>query len=326
LNDWLSSWNTIYEKIEKKWALLSDIEQANQIAYLEETAGILLDKWTELDEKIHELKLDGQSMERFVSYHSKGTTYYELDMFEEAARALKKERSTGDKDYLRMLYLGFSFLFSEQLEKAKETFLYVIQVSYVPYLKHFALVGLGCVQTRQQRIDDAIVSFYSANQLTSTNDVVYNLGICYFTNEAFHIAKDYFSAYVEQVPEDGEALFYLGCCQWEAGEREAAWASWTTSIHLLDSKESLLSLAYVCEWHGFHQAAIHCYKRVLEKYVVSANVLHGLAWNYALLDDKENALKAFREALFLDPNNDNVCFSLQWLQQSWPELSELTNS
>ncbi|WP_332693249.1 tetratricopeptide repeat protein [Halalkalibacter lacteus] len=326
MKEWLSSWNTIYEKIEKKWSLLSQSEQANELAYLEETAGMLLDKWTELDEKINELKIDDHSTDRVVSYHSKGTTYYELDMFAEAARTLKMESSTGEKDELRRLYLGYAFLFSEQLEKAKETFLYIIQVSYFPYLKHFALVGLGCVQTRQQRIEDAIVSFQNANQLTSTNDVVYNLGICYFTNEAFHLAKDYFASYVEQEPEDGEALFYLGCCQWETGEHDAAWSSWTTSIHLLDSKEALLSLAYVCEWHGFHQAAIHCYKRVQEKYLESVNVLHGIAWNYALLDDKENALKAFREALFLDPNNANVCFSLNWLRQGWPEVSEWTTS
>ncbi|MFC0470255.1 hypothetical protein ACFFHM_06865 [Halalkalibacter kiskunsagensis] len=326
MKDWLSSWNTIYEKIEKKWALLSESEQANQLAYLEETAGMLLDKWTELDEKINDLKLFANSSDKFISYDSKGTTYYQLDMFEEAARALIIEETTGEQDELRRLYLGYALLFSEQLEKAKETFLYLIQVSYLPYLKHFAFVGLGCVQTREQRIEDAIVSFQNANQLTSTSDVVYNLGICYFSNEAFHLAKEYFGKCIEQTPEDGEALFYFGCCQWETGDRDAAWSSWTTSIHLLDSKEALMSLAYVCEWHGFHQVAVHCYKRVQEKFLESVNVLHGIAWNYALLGDKENAYRAFREALFLDPNNANVCFSLNWLRQSWPEVSEWTTS
>ncbi|WP_332630160.1 tetratricopeptide repeat protein [Halalkalibacter flavus] len=323
MNDWITSWNAIYENIEKKWTFMSEAEQENQLKYLEEAAGTLLDKWTELDEKINELKDPKKEREPSFSYTSKGTTFYELEMFEQAARTLKKESVNGPNDELRRLYLGFAYLFSEQLEEAKEAFIYIIQVSIYPALKHFAHVGLGCVQTREERLDDAIVSFEKANDLTSSLDVVYNLGICYFYNEVFHIAKQYFLSYIKQVPDDGEAFFFLGCCQWQDGSLDEAWTSWTTSISLLDSEESLLALAYVCEWHGYHQAAIHCYKRVQEKHLGSVNVLHGLAWNYALLDDKTNAIRTFHEAMRVDPNNKNITYSLNWLQKSWPEISEL---
>ncbi|MDT8859979.1 tetratricopeptide repeat protein [Alkalihalobacillus sp. MEB130] len=322
MNDWINSWNAIYENIEKKWAFMSEVEQEKQVAYLEETAGMLLDKWTELDEKIHELK-DPKHDNITFSYFSKGTTFYELEMFEQAARTLKKEKIKGPNDELRRLYLGFAYLFSEQLSDAKETFLFVIQVSQYPSLKHFAHVGLGCVLTREERLDEAIVSFEHANELTSSLDVVYNLGICYYFNEVFHIAKQYLSTYIQQVPDDGEAYFFLGCCHWQEGNTNEAWTSWTTSISLLDSKESLLALAYVCEWHGYHQAAIHCYKRVQEKHTRSVQTLHGLAWNYALLDDKENALSMFHEALQMEPDNESIRFSLIWLKKSWPEILEL---
>jgi tetratricopeptide (TPR) repeat protein len=321
LNDWLQSWQSIFKETEKKWALLSSDEQKDQLNYLEETAGALLDTWTELDEKINGLREDaGKTL--MVSYESRGTTLYELDMFEQALEELQKERTSGEKDEIRRLYIGFSSLFAQNLNKAKETFIYILQASTKPQIRHFAYVGLGCVQTQEDRVDDAIASFQSAKQLTSTKDVVYNLGICYFYEEAFQLAKEYFMTYCEQEPNDGEALFYLGCCQWQNGEIDVAWASWTTSIHLLNSLEALMSLAYVCEWHGYHFVAVHCYRRILEKHGTSIRVLHGLAWNYALMDDKENALKYFREGLWLDPSNQNIKKSLNWLGKTWPEIRD----
>lgn len=301
---------------------MSSEEQEDQLKYLEETAGALLDQWTELDEKINDLRehLGESTME---PYESKGTTYYQLEMFEKAVEELEQERPSGEKDDMRRLYIGFASLFANKLTKARETFLYILQVSRRPPIRHFAFVGLGCVQTQEQRVDDAIASFHSAKELTSTTDVVYNLGICYFHDEAFALAKEYLISYCEEVPEDGEAFFYLGCCQWQLGEKDVAWASWTTSIHLLDSEEALLSLAYVCEWHGYHFVAVHCYRRIKEKHGSSTKVLHGLAWNYALMDDKENALKYFREVLWLDPSNRNIKQSLNWLEETWPEIQNL---
>ncbi|WP_227936223.1 tetratricopeptide repeat protein [Alkalihalobacillus deserti] len=322
MNEWLSSWQTIFKETEKKWTLMSEEEQKEQINYLEETAGTLLDTWTEMDEKINDLR-DVVGKNDLISFRSKGTWLYELEMFEQASDELEKEKTIGEKDLLRRLYLGYALLFSNQMARARETFLYLVQVSPHPHIKHFAYIGLGCVQTQEERVQDAIVSFQSAKQLTLTTDVVYNLGVCYFFEETFHLAEEYFMAYCEEEPEDGEALFFLGCCQWETGKKDEAWASWTTSIHLLKSKEALLSLAYVCEWHGYHYAAIHCYKRIQEKHGETIPTLHGLAWNYALIDNKESALKFFREVLLLDPGNNDIRKSLHWLGDTWTEVHEL---
>ncbi|ARK30342.1 tetratricopeptide repeat protein [Halalkalibacter krulwichiae] len=321
MNDWLFTWQSIFKETEKKWALLSKDEQDEQIKYLEEAAGTLLDTWTELDEKLNQLRVEVGNKSS-ICYHSKGTLYYELEMFEHAIYELKREKTNGDKEELRRLYLGFAFLFANKFAEAKEMFLYLVHISRQTVIKHFAHVGLGCVLTKEERFDDAIASFEAAKELTSTVDVVYNLGICNFLKAAYPLAKDYFITYCEQIPEDGEALFYLGCCQWEEGDKDAAWASWTTSIHLLDSQQALLSLAYVCEWHGYHYAAIHCYKRIQEKHGNSIQVLHGFAWNYALLDDKENAFKFFREVYVLDPSNQGAKDSLNWLEKSWPDIRE----
>lgn len=321
MSDWLRSWHAIYQDAEKKWALMTATEQKKQLTYLEETAGVLIDQWTELDELLNHLRKEGEQLQSLIRYESLGTTYYQLEMFEQAASELALERAAGDQEELRYLYLGFAYLFSDQLQKAKEKFLFLIQISQSTYIKHFALVGLGCVHIRFERIGDAIEAFECANHLTSTNDVVYNLGVCYFFNEAFHLAQPYFEEYVGRVSDDGEALFFLGCCQWHEGEKDAAWTSWLTSVHLLDSTSALFALAYVCEWHGHHQAAIHCYKRIQAKEDDKAKVLHGLAWNYALLEDKTKAITAFREALSVDPMNKQIKESLLWLSKNWPEVS-----
>ncbi|NEU31188.1 tetratricopeptide repeat protein [bacterium LRH843] len=319
MNDWITSWHALYKNTKTKWAHLTLDQQEHQLDFLEETAGSLIDQWAEMDELLNQLRLEKEQLQSVISYESPGTTYYELEMFDQAAETLEYEQTNGEHEEMRYLYLGFSYLFSEQLQKAKEKFLYLIHVSRNMYVRHFSFVGLGCTNTRLERICDAIEAFECANRLTTTNDVMYNLGICYFSEEAFHLAKFYFSEYVKNVPDDGEALFYLGCCQWQENEKEAAWSSWLSSVHILDSTHALLALAYVLEWHGHHRAAIHCYKRLLEKNYDLVKVLHGLAWNYALEEDKTKALTLFREALSVDPMNENIRESLLWLQKRWPE-------
>ncbi|TWI58898.1 tetratricopeptide repeat protein [Halalkalibacter nanhaiisediminis] len=320
MNDWLTSWHAIYQKTKTQWPLMTAHNQEKHLRYLEEIAGVLIDQWSELDEMLNHLRVDKEQLDSLVDYHSVGTVYYQLEMFGQAADLLATEKTIGVQDELRQLYVGFACLFSNRLQKAKETFLYLIQVSQHFYIKHFAFVGLGCVHTRLMRIEDAIEAFENAKRLTTTNDVVYNLGVCYFAIEAFHLAEPYLVDYLRQVPDDGQALFLLGCCQWENGAIDAAWTSWLTSVNLLDSVHALLALAYVCEWHGHHQAAIHCYKRIQTKDHDQGNILHAIAWNYALLEDKTNAIKTFREALRIDPRNVNIQKSLFWLSEYWPEL------
>ena len=201
--------------------------------------------------------------------------------------------------------------------------MFAVQFCNYPFLKHFAYIGLGCVHVRTDRVEDAIIAFDCANELSTTNDVVYNLGICYFYIKAYHIAADYFESYLNQAPNDGEVLLFLGCCQWENGLKEDAWTSWTTGIHLLDSTEALVNLAYVLEWHGHHYAAIHCYKCAQTKHIQKVETLHGLAWNYALINEQEQALRSFREALRLDPANTSIQQSLLWLSHEQPEYMEL---
>ena len=98
---------------------MSQNEKATHIDYLEEIAGSLLDEWTEMDEKIALLRNEKQDLEQFLPYQSIGTVYYQLDMFDKAIESFEKERVFGIQEEMRQLYLGYSYLFSEQLTKGK---------------------------------------------------------------------------------------------------------------------------------------------------------------------------------------------------------------
>ncbi|MCM3761256.1 tetratricopeptide repeat protein [Alkalihalobacillus oceani] len=317
--DWFTSWHALYQQTEKKWAFLSPNEQKKQLTYLEETAGTLLDEWTQMDELVQKLREEGTEQGELPRYQSTGTVYYQLEMFTKAAETLQTEQAGGDEEDLRLLYTGFAFLFAENEQKAQELFLYLVHAARKKVFQHFAYIGLGCIHARRQCFEEAIVCFERANQLITTADVVYNLGVCYYVQEAFHLAEAYFLDYIEQVTEDEEAYFFLGCCQWLKGDKEAAWVSWLTSIHVAESTTSLLALAHVCEWHGYHQTAVHCYKRIQESEGVEQKVLHGLAWNYALTGEVKKAMVTFRKALQFDPFNSDIRSSIGWLEQNWPE-------
>ncbi len=148
------------------------------------------------------------------------------------------------------------------------------------------------------RTDQAIASFERANTLTANPDVVYNLGVCHYTVNNFAIAKDYFEQSLQFFSEDGEACYLLGCCEWELGYKERALEAWMMSLQLLHTPAALQSLAFVCEWHGYHLAAIHCYQRLKKLHSSQVDWLHGLAWNYALLDNVEEANRYFQELFF----------------------------
>ncbi len=312
--------------MKKNWGALAEDDRKKRMSYLEEAASELLDLWSMLDERLHDFTSERERLRPYY-YRSVGTIYYELEMFERAAQELVKEKAFGEQEEIRLLYLAFSFLFANQLEHAKESFLYVVQTSTERFVKHFSYIGLGCINIRIGKVEEAIHTFELAKQLTPTADVVYNLGICHFAEEAFHIAKLYFHEYVAHVPHDGEAIFLLGCCEWQVGNKDEAWALWLASMQLLDAPDALFALAYVCEWHGHHEAAIHCYKQLQGKKYNEVSVLHGLAWNYALLGRKDEAVASFHQALTIEPTNQSIHQSLAWLDQysseeTWQRLMQ----
>ncbi len=317
----IRSWNELYQAIETHWSSFTVTEKKEQLTFLEESAQSLLDSWGEMEEKLAVLKQKENTEETIrPTYQSVGTSYYILELFDKAQKALLREQATGAENELRMLYLGFSALYTNDDHVVLETFLYLIQTSRSQMIRHFSYVGLGCYYTQLDQIEKATELFQHANELTTSADVVYNLGVCHYVNKHFSIAKTFFNETLKMLPEDGESYFLLGCCEWELGNRKKAWECLLSALGLLYSKESLLAFAKMSEWHGHHQIAIHCYKRIEDLTERSSETTHGLAWNYALMDEYEKAINLFSELTMNDPHDLDVRRSINWLVDYWPKL------
>ncbi|WP_170885529.1 tetratricopeptide repeat protein [Bacillus alkalicellulosilyticus] len=309
--------NSLYSYLKNNWQLISEKERKSYVESLEKASESLLDNWVEIDEKINTLKEQLSEFEGEEPYTSKGTSFFELNMFEEASREFENELKSVKTPIVR-LYLAYSYLYSEDLEKSKEMFIYLIHSEEKAIYKHFAYVGLGCLAVQQEQNEEAIVHFEKALTLTKNVDVVYNLGMCHYMEQRPQLAIPYFEQVLTSLPEDGESYYFLGKCHFENNQFQLAYNSWLTALQVVETRELLFTLAFDFEWIGLHSMAIHCYKRLQALGYDDDTIIHGLAWNYGLLDDREKAKELFLP-LLAQSNDKNIILSFVWLLSTWGE-------
>ncbi|MED1601541.1 tetratricopeptide repeat protein [Alkalihalophilus marmarensis] len=318
MSEFIHQWDQLYTAAHKNWHLFSAKEKEEQLHFLEEAAQSLLESWSDMEEKLIDLKQKKEGATEVPSYESRGTSFFTLEMFEQASAAFLTEEASGEANDVRLLYLGYSFLYTEAYTKAIETFLYLIQSKAPAVISHFAYVGLGCLYTQLEDFDQAIYSFEKANELTTSMDVVYNLGVCHYVKKEYSQAAHYFKETIKELEEDGEAYFFLGCCLIESGYKREAWNCFLSALCLLYTDEALLAFAKVSEWHGHHQMAIHCYKRLESLGRRTIETRHGLAWNYALIEEYEHAIELFTELNQSGNDDESIAQSVRWLIAHWP--------
>ena len=316
-----SKWDLVYQSLKDNWKQLNDAQKKLQLKMLTKASEATLDRWIEMDEKLSELKQEMSQVElEKVSFRSKGTSYFQLNMFQEAINQfmIEKKENITNKNLIE-LYIGFSQLYLNQFDKAKETFLFIIHMRPSLLEQHFAYVGLGCLHGQQLHFEEAITFFEKAHSLTSSADVVYNLGVCHFQLHEFQLAINYLKKAIEMNPEDGESYYYLGRCYFELHNTTKGFESWITALQIVETKELLISLAYEFEQHGFHLAAVHCYKRLQTLGFREIAIEHGIAWNYGLLNEKKEAKQLFNRLMNWEPANTNIFISYLWLLKTWGE-------
>lgn len=331
MEKWVNDWHTRYWKLKKS---LEGKNSINDKLYeeLASECGALLETWMEMEDKLDDLKelkeeVSTKAIETNIPLLKKleGPTYFHLDMFDKAIPLLKKEIAKETKHELILyLYLGFSYLYEGKINEGKEAFLFVVQTSLNKIEKHFALVGLGCLFGRTHQYEDAIHYFEKAKDLYNDNtDVSYNIGMAYFMLQKYELAIPYFEKIIKNEDEDGEAHFFLGQSYLKLGNETKAFEAWYTALQLLEYKDLLVTIAYEFEVHGYHSAAIHCYKRLEALGFQETWVLHGIAWNTALLDKKEEANSMFHELLSTEENDVNIWISYLWLLSKWDDEDKL---
>lgn len=319
MEKWVNDWHARYWKLKK---LTETNKQFNENLYeeLAKECGALLETWMEMEDKLDDLKeMKPESNKQNLNpSQSEGLTYFNLELFDKAISALKSEIPNEQKNELILyLYLGFSCLYEGKLDQGKEAFLFVLQTSLNVLEKHFAYVGLGCLYGRFHKYEEAIHYFEKANSLYNNVDVPYNIGMAFVMLKKYELAIPYIEKTIKQNPEDGEALYFLGSCYLKLGNETKAFEAWYTAMQILEYKDLLITIAYKFEKCGYYTAAIHCYKRLEALGYNEEWVVHGIAWNYGLLDEKAIAIEMFEDLLATSKKSVNLWISYLWLLSKW---------
>lgn len=316
MEKWVNEWNATYNELKRKWTELSDEERQYYLQQLTEKKELLLDYYVEMDEKLAELTSNSCLKKH---YQSKGISYYHLKMYDKAIIELERERKNVEADPQILLYLGFSYLYAQKYEKAKEIFLYIVHTAKRHPEIHFALVGLGCIKMQTNCLEAAIQDFEKALELTMNPDVLYNLGICHYIEKRAQLAVPYFQEVININPEDVEAYYFLGKCFLHLNNKERALETWLAGLQITESVPLLQTIALEFEELGNHLAAIHCYKRLQLLGYNDVSILHGIAWNYGLMGEKAIAKEMFDSLISEHPKDVNLWISYLSLLKVWEE-------
>ncbi|OIJ14782.1 hypothetical protein BKP37_07320 [Anaerobacillus alkalilacustris] len=333
MEKWVNDWYSRYWKLKKAVQSCDDFNE-KLFEELATECGALLDTWMEMEDKLEDIK-EIKSTHQIGSqtYHGavqwiprslEGPKYFDLEIFDKAIETLKVEIEKEMKnEAVLYLYLGFSYLYEGELDKAKETFLYVLKTSLNKVEKHFSYVGLGCLFGRRHHYEEAINYFEKANSLYSNTDVPYNIGMAFVMMKKYELALPYLLKIIEANEDDGEAQYFLGHCYLQMGDESKAFEAWYSALQVLEFKDLLVTLAYEFELYGYYTAAIHCYKRLQAIGFDETWVHHGIAWNYGLLDQKSTAIDLFEKLVIAHPKDTNIWISYIWLLSKWDQKDQL---
>ena len=310
------------EEFEKGMDILANTKQEEEhdviFRELEWMKELTLDTWSAMDEQLEQWLMKKQEKHE-KKYRSRGTAYYDLHMYEQAAKQFIIELRRLEHPTLR-LYAGYSYMKLGQYVDAQLHFNYVRNFAENHQAIYLALCGLAHMHVNLKRYEEAIKYYEKALRINSHPDVVYNLGMCFF-----HINKpEYALPYIEYLlmltPEDYHAYYLLGRCYLLLDDKERAKSAWLCALQLTTEKDDLLAIAFELEEMGYYLTAIHCYKRLLQCGHRENSIIHGLAWNYGLLDKRELSIKWFNKLFFQrEEVEPTVSLSFVWLLKKWDD-------
>lgn len=321
MGKWFTHWDNYFSDVKQNWSFMNEAEKKFHLQQLASSQQTFLDYFAEVDEFLLDQLCDDHSVvnDDYLSYESKGTSYYKLNMFNRAIIELETERKLLNDHPTLLLFLGYSYLYEKYYEKAKEIFLYLLHTSKMAYSEHFSYCGLGLVAFHTKQIDEAIEFFEKALTLTMNIDVVYNLGMCHYLLKRPHIAAPFFQEVITK-EHDPFSFYYLGKCYLQIENKEKAFETWLSSLQTVESYQLLHTLAYEFEELGHSTAAIHCYDRLQLLGFQDVSIRHGIAWNYGLLDIRNLSIRLFESLLNDYPEHVNSWISFLWLLRVWDEV------
>jgi tetratricopeptide (TPR) repeat protein len=276
----------------------------------------------EEDEKTQDLSPEWQ----------RGKAMYDLLMFDHAIPYLEKA-AKAEPDYEpAKLYLGQSYLATQQWEKARYYLHFLTETSQNKDVLNLSLHALACLEGLANHYEKSIYFF----EKISIEDVreewkssfVFNHAQTLFHLEQYDSCLDKLMEYYQLSPKDWQGPFLIGKVYLEMGDEEAGLAFWFESLQLHENVELLKEMAKHFEAKTFYQMAAQCYERLLKNkaHRTDQEVWFGLAWNYGLSQDFQKSEKAFLQALSLFPKHIELQIAYTWMLILWNEQEKAEKS
>lgn len=101
--------------------------------------------------------------------------------------------------------------------------------------KAFQLFQQGVNEMKEQRYENAISTFQSAQELDPQNPkIYYNLGSCYYSLKEYSLALSYFSDAIKFNPSDTSSMIYSGMIHYTEGRIQESIMLYTKAIDIND--------------------------------------------------------------------------------------------
>ncbi|MFC4078046.1 tetratricopeptide repeat protein [Salinithrix halophila] len=334
-DQWLEQVKQHLEKIEEQYPGSVDPDRSRlreEFHQIQQVCDHVLEGWISLEERVssllneepdlaaeeeevgEEFWLDGQVVRSF----REGQGYYQLKMFGEAKPYFDQVVKEAPDFLLGRVYLALSDFQQRKWDDAFREFHLVAETSDHPRFAAFARHMLGCVHVQRGEDEKAIRQFDKALTLNPENgDAWFNLGACQYRLGQYAEAIPYFFHALHLDRDDWEAMYYLSCCYKEAGEWEGV-HFWRRAVYEKTNSPAVMeTIAQDFEESGDVEAALRWYRKLAATDPKRASAYHGMSWSLWLKGCQEEALLVLQKGLTIDPRNPDTLFTYVWylLQQ-----------
>jgi len=215
-----------------------------------------------------------KSTSDITEYKNLGIAFYKTDMYDEAEREYKKILEIDEQNPEAYFYLGLIELTRGNLDAARQR----LMTSYEQDKRTSVLINLGYIALRMGSYDEATEFLQQAREADpeSTKAAV-NLGLVHYMQGSFDDAIMLFSDIIERSPEIISPYVYLGMAYYKTGAIE---------------KTAVL------------------FKDAIDRFPRHTIFKNNLAVLLESMDKPEEAEKLYRQALEVDPQDEDIIRNL----------------
>ncbi len=245
----------------------------------------------------------------------KGLAYYDLFMFEDAAKSLEQVvEATGSA--IGRLYLAGSYAANQHVDEALEQLLQLRKETREPLYLAAADELEALLQLQRNNPERAIECLQRvARRIPRYADVWFNLGVSYLFTHNHHAAIVALRNAVQLDPQDIEIWRVMGYAELQGGSLADAEAACRNGLNVQPlNLELLYLLALIQRASRDYDACIRTCRKMVQVDAGNARAWSLLAWVYARTDRLEQATATLKMRLSIQPDDAEALLQLGIVQ------------